>query len=150
MPDILQGSLRRYHIEAVVDSNPVGTTYRAFARRKAGEGIVRRYFAIVEKTEGASQTDFDDAIRETVLTSPFQIHKEETITYGGRSYVVMAKGEAAGGANPVWGKLQNRGYLMLFLSAFILILMIVRLFQSPAEERPIVPDDEHAVESVDL
>lgn len=150
MMELLNGTLRRYHIEAVVDDNPLGITYRAFARRKAGEGIYRRYFAILEKAEEASQTDFDAAISETIITSPFQIHKEESFVCEGRNYVVLAKGEAPRAANPLWKSLQNRGYLMLFLSAFILILIIIRLFQSPdVEQTPAVTDD-HAIESVDL
>lgn len=146
---LMQGSLRRYHIEAAIDDNPLGITYRAYARRRTGDGIVRRYFAIIEKAEDASPADFNAAIQETILSAPFPIHKEETIKHEGRSYVVLAKGEAPRAVNPLWKSLQNKGYLMLFLSAFILILLIVRFFQSPQEQPPVV-SDEHAIESVDL
>lgn len=150
MIELLTGSLRRYHIEAAIDDNNLAITYRAFARRKTGKGIIRRYFAIIEKKEEASQTDFNAAIQETVLTAPFPIHIEENIKHEDCSYVVLAKGEAPRAANPLWKSLQNRGYLMLFLSAFILILLIVRFFQSSdAEEQPPV-SDSIAIESVDL
>lgn len=150
MEDILQGSLRRYHIEAVVDDNPLGIVYRAFARRKMGEGIHRRYFAILEKCENASLPDFNAAVQETILTAPFKMHVEEKISEGGRYYVVLAKGEAPRTVNPTWKKLQNKGYLMLFFAAFILILLIIRLSQSPNDDAQPVVSDEHAIESVDL
>lgn len=150
MSDLLQGTLRRYHIEAVADDNPLGITYRAFARRMTGKGIVRRYFAIIEKTESASATDFNAAIQETVLTTPFPIHKEESFVHEGRNYVVLAKGDAPRTENQLWKSLHNRGYLMLFLSAFILILLIIRFFQSPEAEVQPVAGDSVAIESVDL
>lgn len=150
MDVVLQGDYRRYHIESLVDENETGRTYRAFARRVVGEGVARRYFAILEKREDASQSDFEAAVEETLQTAPFAIHKEETIKKGEHSYVVLAKGEAPRETNPVWKSLQNKGYLMLLLSAIILILLIIRLFQSPNTDSAPVVSDDHAIESVDL
>ena len=147
--DTLQGDLRRYHIEGLADENELGKTYRAYARRKAGDGVVRRYFAVLEKGEGVSQSNFNAAVKETILSAPFQIHKEETIEKDGHRYIVLAKGEEPRKVSPFLKSIQNKGYLMLFLAAFILILLIIRLFQSPEQQVPVVTDD-HAIESVDL
>ena len=46
---------------------------------------------------------------------------------------------------PLWGWLTA----IFYLAAFILILLIIRLFQSPEQQVPVVTDD-HAIESVDL
>ena len=150
MIELLNGELRRYHIESVIEENPLGTTYYAFSRRKTMRGIARRHFAIIEMGKEASKSDFNAAIQETIQASPIEIHVEERFSQDGNNYVVIAKGEEPPKPNPLWKSLQNRGYLMLFLSAFILILLIIRLFQSPATPSEPVVSEDHAIESVDL
>lgn len=146
----MEGELRRYHIETVVADSPEGKVYRAFSRRKIGDVIRRRYFAIIEKGEAANPSMFNAAVRETIMTAPYAVHLEEKISNGDHAYVVIAKGVAPRKVNPKWKSMQNKGYLMLFLSAFILILMIIRFFQSPdTSQQPVVSED-HAIESVDL
>lgn len=150
MDEILEGELRRYHLEAVVDDSQEGKTYRAFSRRKISDGIRRRYFAIVEKGENTPLAEFNAAVQETINSAPYAVHVEERIADGDRIYVVLAKGEAPRRVNPKWKKMQNKGFLMLFLSALILILLIIRFFQSPdTSQQPVVSED-HAIESVDL
>lgn len=146
MDEVLTGGKRRYHIESVVGSNGGTTVYRAFARRRAGQKIKRRYYALFE-TDSSTQVDFDSSLSASAMAVPFDVFEADRFEQDGHSYVVLAKGRAPRKPNRRWAALQNHGYLMLLLSALILILMIVKFFQSPVDQ-PIVENDK-VVESVE-
>lgn len=139
MDGILTGGKRRYHIESVAGSNELGTVYKAFARRRVGERIKRRYYAILECVEGISVADVDNAVSASMMTMPYDVFEAERFELGGRNYIVLAKGVAPRRRNTRWQSLQNHGYLMLLLAALIFILMIVRFFQSPADRSESLP-----------
>lgn len=147
MNDILTGGKRRYHIESVVGSNGDATVYRAFARRRVGQKIKRRYYALFEKDNAAPEADFDRCLMASAMAVPFNVYEEDRFEVDGRRYVVLAKGTAPRKTNLRWKALQNHGYLMLLLAALIFILMIVKFFQSPVDQ-PIVENDK-VVESVE-
>lgn len=150
MIDQLCGDKRRYHIESVLFEGQLGIVYRAFSRRRVGQTLKRHYYAIIEQNNDAAPTDFYGAVKNTLLTSSEPIYQEESFKRDGHTYVVLAKGVARQEVNPKWKKLYNRGYLMLFLSAFILVLLIIRFSQKSAEDVQPVVDDSIAIESVDL
>ena len=129
MDEILKSDKRRYHIESVVDTNEFGIVYRAFSRHRSRQTIKRRYYAIMERKASASPYDFESVLTSSALAMPYSVFEEERFEYGGRSYVVFAKGVPPREPNKRWAALQNHGYLMLILAALIFILMIVRYFQ---------------------
>lgn len=134
MNDVLVGGKHRYYIESVVDTNELGVVYKSFARRRVGKKIVRRYYAIVERKSSVSASDFYSALTASTLSIPYSVYEEERFDNDGNSYVVISKGKQPRQPNPRWQSLQNHGYLMLLFAALILVLMIVRFFQSPADQ----------------
>ncbi|MCR4815696.1 MAG: hypothetical protein K5842_00740 [Bacteroidales bacterium] len=126
--DTLVGNLRRYHVESEIQTDALGTVYRAFARRRAGRGLKRRYYALLAVADGASLSDFNEALQRSILSVPHPVHIEEEFLYEGRQYVVVAKGVARRRRGGAMRQFYNRGYLMLILAALILILLIIRHF----------------------
>ena len=122
------GNLRRYHVESVIQTDALGTVYRAFARRRNGKGLKRRYYALLAVAEGASLSDFNEALQRSILSVPHPVHIEEEFLYEGGQYVVVAKGAARHRRGGIMRQYYNRGYLMLILAALILILLIIRHF----------------------
>lgn len=129
MDEILIGGKRRYHIESLVRETPVGRVYRAFSRRRVGQKIRRRYYAVVEKGAGVGGVDFDNVVLSSIMVLPVEMHLEEEFEKDGVCFAVLAMGKDAAKKNGRWEALQNHGYLMLFLSAVIFILLIVKFFQ---------------------
>lgn len=130
MDDILTGVKRRYHIESVVKETSVGKVYRAFSRRRVGQKIKRRYYAVVEKNGSVSCGAFENMVLSAMMTLREDTHLEERFENGGLEYAVLAKGKETRKKNSRWNALQNHGYLMLLLSALIFILLIIKFFQS--------------------
>ncbi len=127
---LIEGTLRRYHIESVVSETSSGTVYRAFARSGSGKGFIRRYYAIVSMPEDASVVDFDQTLQYSLLAAPMPLHVEEELPDGERKMVVVAKGAERRRLGKLLRPLHNHGYLMLLLTALILILLIVRYFST--------------------
>lgn len=141
MEKTLKGSKHQYQIESTVDSNDYGTTYSAFARRNDGRTVKRQYYAIIEKKAGVDVEDFKNEIRRSLKNLPYQIHIEEKIVNEDEFIVVVAKGAKEKKGNGRWASLQNKGLLMVILAAIIMILMIIRFFQSPSDDN-VVKDDK--------
>lgn len=131
MVDVLTGGKHRYHIESIVGNGGDTTVYRAFVRRRSGNKIKRRYYALFETDSAMSQADFDSHLMVSAMAVPFDVFETDRFEQDGHRYVVMAKGKAPRKPNRRWAALQNHGYLMLLLAALIFILMIVKFFQSP-------------------
>ena len=134
MDDVLAGGKHRYHIESIVGTHKQGVIYKAFSLHRAGEKIRRRYYAILESGGSVSAADFDSALMASLQSLPYDVFEEERFEKAGRRYVVIAKGKPSRKPNSRWQSLQNHGYLMLILAALILVLMIVKFFQSPADQ----------------
>ena len=129
MDKILSGGKRRYHLEDLLSTDTLGVTYRAFARRKAGKGIKRRYYALTRPADNDSSFQFLEALQQTLITSPNNMHIDEDFECDGHHWYVVAKGSERKNT-PQWvSALTNKGYLMLLLSALILILLIIKFFQ---------------------
>lgn len=79
--------------------------------------------------EDASVVDFDQTLQYSLLAAPMPLHVEEELTNGERKMVVVAKG-AERRLGKLLRPLYNHGYLMLLLTALILILLIVRYFST--------------------
>ena len=124
------GQKRRYHIESKMGETPFGTVYRAFARRRVGRRILRRYYAIVEcKPLVETRLSLNTALNQLQLRDESAMHVEEDLLCEGRRHVVFASGAATRGKGNRANALLNHGYLMLILATIILILMIVRFYQ---------------------
>jgi hypothetical protein len=119
----------RYHLETELADNDICRVYRAFYRRRSGNVIKRRYYAVFTPSEDADESAFNVEMRRSLLTVPFPTYTEDDFEADGRRYVVIAKGVKEEGSSKRWQSLQNHGYLMLFLAAFIIILLIIRFFQ---------------------
>lgn len=122
MEKVLKGGNRRYHIERLVAQTGEGSVYRAFSRRKAGDGWRRRYYAIVE-LEGSGD-EVCDALEASSDAIPYSVHIDEIFKCDGRRYAVVARGRR----DSRFRAIANKGYLMMVLAALILILMIIRAF----------------------
>lgn len=140
MNHLLNGGKRRYHIESTVSSDALGTVYKAFARHRSGRRIVRRYYAVVERDAAADVADFESSLLASTMAVPFDLFVDERFEQDGRNYVVVAKGVAPREPNRRWTALQNHGYLMLLLAGLIVILMIIRFFQSPSDTQEVFSD----------
>lgn len=138
MDDVLTSAERRYHIESLVGEIPVGVVYRAFSRHRVGKKIKRRYYAIVERREDVSKSDFNKQALQAMIKgySPdfFDI---DDISQNGKDYYVYSKYKGLSSTPSRWASLQNHGYLMLLLAALIFILMIVKFFQTPSNSQDI-------------
>ena len=145
----LVGGKHRYHIESTLSCGEEGTVYKAFTRRKVGNRIVRRYYAVIQRGDNASPFDFDSTLMASAMTLPYEVFEVERFEQEDRAYVVLAKGKSPRQPNPRWQSVQNRGYLMLLLAALILILMIVRFFRSSDESTVTYNDNTPAVEKVE-
>lgn len=125
--EVLVGKNRRYHIESLVSSNSTAYIYRAYSRRKAGDGIKRRYYAIVTPSQDGSLIPFQSGLRQSMRRLPFPVRLEEEIRNEYGTFFVLAKGKPTKKHKTI-SKIVNKGYLMLFLAALILILIIIRFF----------------------
>jgi hypothetical protein len=138
MDDVLTSAERRYHIESLVGEIPAGVVYRAFSRHRVGKKIKRRYYAIVERREDVSKSDFNKQALQAMIKgySPdfFDI---DDISQNGKDYYVYSKYKRRSSTPSRWASLQNHGYLMLLLAALIFILMIVKFFQSPSSTQEV-------------
>ena len=80
--------------------------------------------------EDVSVVDFDQTLQYSLLAAPMPLHVEEELQDGERKMVVVAKGAERRRLGKLLRPLHNHGYLMLLLTALILILLIVRYFST--------------------
>ncbi len=123
----LVGKKRRYHIESEISNQTEGTIYRAFSRRKSGNKIIRRYYAIVKCFDDIITVDY--AVQQTLIMASHPLRVEEDFIDGDNRYIVIAKGKQQKNRTTWMEPFLNKGYLMMFLAALILILVIIKHFQ---------------------
>lgn len=126
-PEIIAGNNHRYHIESLVGTSSRAYTYRAFVRRRSGKTIRRRYYALVSPNNEQSLISFLSDLRLSMMTTPFPVRIEEEIKSDDGHFYVIARGMKENKRHPLQAY-TNKGYLMLFLSAVILILLVIKFF----------------------
>lgn len=129
MDEILIGNNHRYYIESLIKETSVANIYRAFSRRRVGNKIKRRYYAVVERRDGIPENSFNSELANARILTGTSMFIADEIQHDGVPYIVLAKGKDRTLHSTQWSKLYNHGYLMLFLSALIFILLIVKFFQ---------------------
>ncbi|MBP5326689.1 MAG: hypothetical protein J6Y98_02085 [Bacteroidales bacterium] len=138
MDSVIIGEKHKYHIDKTVAKAEAGTIYRVFTRRRSGNVIKRRYFAAIVAADNVDNVDFQSAVQRAVNSITYPVHKEDSFTVDGHRCVVIGKGEPQEKGNRS-SAIYNKGYLMVILSALILILIIVRSFRKTPE--PVLPAD---------
>jgi len=118
---IIEGRLRRYHLDGAVADHPLGTVCRAFSGRRVNNKTILRHYAVVMH-RGGDGDKCRQAVEQTLARAEQPLHIEEVIRQKKNTYYVIAPGEGRKQRSP----LPYQIAIAVLLAAAILALLVMR------------------------
>lgn len=135
MDDTFNSDNHRYHVESCVGKHPLADTYRVFTRRKVGQKIKRRYYALMvchSTFKDQKNTAFDTLLENSLQEIPYPVYIFEEFDQKEDHCVVLARGKQPSHKNTVFQAIKNKGYLMILLAIVIFIIMLLQFLAAPS------------------